>query len=181
MPLLPIVQSLALLMGLVGCVLIYQGWKTHSRPYAFSGWVITFMSLPLWIAAEGPEFGLIYGLCMPALFIWLGVLKEQKRQKETPDIVKHATKWSWNRRKVMANTANVLFLLPGLMIISSLLTITGVYFLPITEPSQMATGIIMLPMLWGILSYWYLATPNKRIPLSFCLLSATLCAFYLFG
>ena len=91
MPLLPIVQSLALLMGLGGCALIYQGWKAHSLAYAIPGWAITFMSLPLWIAAEGTEFGLIYGLCMPALFVWFGVFKEQKRQKETPDIVKQVT------------------------------------------------------------------------------------------
>lgn len=178
---MPLLEVFATLAGLIGSYLVYFSWKRHSHSIAALGWTCLMASLPLWILAQGPEFGVIYGLSLPALYVWLGVLKEQKWQGSVKVIPKDTTQWCWNGRKVAINFAIALYMLPGLMVLSSVMTTSAVYLLPTSEANQMAIGIIALPVLWGCLAHWYLVSVNKRPPLLITFIGAGLSAFHLFG
>jgi len=170
----------ATLLTLVFTYIVYISWKKQSASLAWVGWLGLFGNTSIWITASGPEFGVIYAFFLPAIFVWLGIYSEQKKLSISSPIVKSQTKWQWQPKKVSQNVGHGLYLLIGLLLVSSLLTIAGVYLLPMSEPTKMAIGIITVPMIWGILAFWYLATTSKIKPLLFSLFSIIACGAFLF-
>ena len=178
---MPILEMLASLVGIVGSYLVYSGWKTHSTRLAASGWVSLLATLPLWIAAQGIEYGVIYALSLPAFFVWLGIYQEQKWQGQTKTIQKDKTDWRWNGRKVLNNVGLVLYMFPLLMIICGLISVSLVYLMPISDTNRVAIAIIAFPILWALFTYWYLVSANKQLPFAIQVIGATASGTYLFG
>ena len=178
---MPLLEVLATTAGLSGSYLVYLSWKRHSTPLAVWGWALLLGSIPIWIFAQGPEFGTIYALCLPAFFVWLGIFQEQKWQQSTNPVFKTTTQWRWNNAKVWANTGHVLFVLPVLMLASSSITISMVFLLPMSDANKMATGVIALPIVWGVMAFWYQISANKKAPLLFSVIGTALSCYHLFG
>ncbi|MEM5499391.1 hypothetical protein WNY77_18410 [Paraglaciecola mesophila] len=174
------ILSLAAALGLVGCYVLYMSWKQHSARYALAGWGCLFATLPLLIAALGVEYGVVFALGLPALYVWLGILREQKPTMPSKHIVKPNQPIQFNANKLAKNSGFILYHLVLLMIVSSLLVIASLDILPLERPTQLVTGVIILPVVWSGLSFWHLACENKRNPLIFSAFISLASSLYLF-
>lgn len=171
---------LAIVLGMAGSYLLYLSWKRHSTPFAISGWACLLATFPFWIMAVGPEYGSVFALSLPAIYVWAGITNEQKRQPLSNPISKPNLAISWKGKKVLRNSGYVFYHLILLMLISGLLAATFADFIPATRPAQLASGIITLPLIWSGLSFWHLVAHNKRLPLLASLLGSIASGVYLF-
>lgn len=169
----------ATILGFAGCGGVHFGWQRQSLSFALAGWLGIFASIVLWIVSQGIEFGLVYGLCVPSIYVWYYIAKESKQTPERT-IVKPQTLWRFRPRAVLSNTALVLFVLPCLLIISSLVTINIVYYLPVPETSQMAIGVLLIPFMWAFIACWLFMANNKLWPVAISALMALISALQLF-
>lgn len=177
---LSIAMMLTIAIGMIGSILLHISWKRHSTIFAVFGWVCLLVTLPLWFIDTGWEYGSVFALFLPAIYVWFSILRERKTQKESRNIEKLHTPIHWNNRKVINNTWLIVYHLILLMLVSSLLTIVLVDFLPLDRPTQLAIGIITLPLIWAGLSFWHLVAIHKRLALIFSLLSSITTSIYLF-
>ncbi|WP_041713154.1 hypothetical protein [Paraglaciecola sp. T6c] len=171
---------LAIALGLLGCYVLYMSWKQHSTRYALAGWGCLLATLPLLIVALGTEYGVVFALGLPALYVWLGILREQKTQMPSKHIVKADKSIQFNANKLAKNSGYILYHLVLLMVVSSLLVIASLDILPLERPTQLVTGVIILPLVWSGLSFWHLSCENKRNPLIFSIFVSLASSLYLF-
>jgi hypothetical protein len=171
---------LAIALGLLGCYVLYMSWKQHSTRYALAGWGCLLATLPLLIVALGSEYGVVFALGLPALYVWLGILSEQKIQMPSKHIVKADKPIQFNANKLAKNSGYILYHLVLLMVVSSLLVIASLDILPLERPTQLVTGVIILPLVWSGLSFWHLSCEKKRNPLIFSVFVSLASSLYLF-
>lgn len=171
----------AVLLGLLACVFLYISWKRRTELFAGLGWGALLATLPLWTLAMGAEYGSVFALSLPALYVWLFIAREQKWQANTPIKFKTRQKLTIRWRNVLSGLGKILYLLPLLMLVSALLTLTFVRLLPAIEVNQIAVGIIALPVVWGALACWFFTAKNPRVPLIFNTLTTIFCGLYLFS
>lgn len=178
---MPVFETLAILAGLGGCYLVYLSWKNQRPIKAVMGWGCMFSSLPFWSLGQGAEFGTLYALSLPAFFVWISISQERKWLGPVKELNKNATTWEWNGHKVISNLGLIFYILPVLMLFSSVMTLSFVHILPINEANQMAVAIIALPLLWGALTFWHLVSAKKVVPLLVSIAGASVSVFHLFG
>lgn len=171
---------LAVLFGVMGSYLLYISWKGHSHVLAVCGWSCMLATLPLWVMNSGAEYGTVFALSVPAIFVWLGIFSEQKTQSIPKHIEKSEMPIRWQGKSVAIHSWYVVYHLIVLMLVSSLMVIAFANVLPLDRPTQLAVGIILLPLVWAILSFWHLVSEQKRMPLLFSVLGTLLAGLYLF-
>lgn len=164
---------------LLSSYFLFLSWKTHKFITAISGWVSLLISLYFWHLALGSEFGLLFCLGMLSVFVWLWVFSQYKWQRHTV-LNKQTKPLKWNSQSILRNTALVLHHYILLMVISSLLTITVIHLLPLERTTQIAAGIITIPIVWAVLSFWQLVTMKPWQTFIFSVLGGTASALYLF-
>ncbi|MFT2091971.1 hypothetical protein [Paraglaciecola sp. 2405UD69-4] len=171
---------LAIMLGLVGSYIIYLSWKRHSKGLAISGWCCLFASLPALIVQFGLEYGSVLAVFLPALYVWLGIFQEQKKQIYPNEINKPHQAISFNFKKIVVNSWNIIYQLVLLLFVSGVITICLVDLIPIAKPEQLALGMIAMPIVWAGLSFWHLVSTNKTASLTFSLFSSLAASIYLF-
>lgn len=173
-------QIIAITIGATGSYLIYRGWKKRSL-IAILGWGSLIASLPIWMVAEGAEFGIVYGLSLPAIYAWLGIVSEHKWQKPKNLPLKLKGSEPIRGKKIIVNFLHVLYLFPLLMMTSIATTLFFITSLPFNETNQLALGIFVLPLLWAGLAFWYLAAKDKRIAVIATIVCCIVSNLYLYG
>ncbi|MBO1254408.1 hypothetical protein J3L16_01770 [Alteromonas sp. 5E99-2] len=143
------------------------------------GWVCLLASFYFWHVALGSEFGVLFGLGTLSVFVWIWIVSQYKWQKNST-LNKQSKPLAWNNQSVLRNTAWVLHHFIILMVISSLFTIAFINLLPIERTTQVAAGIISIPIVWAILSLWQLVTVKPWQTFIITLLGGTASALYLF-
>ena len=172
---------LALVGSTVAAGGIYLGWRNSSAVYAWLGWLAVAGSVYCWHLVLGVEYGLTIGLCLPALTVWAAIAVEASPQRQTRERVKPAHQWRVAPRQIARQTGHILYVLPGQMFICALIMIAVVYQLPVSEPKQMATGVLVMPVLWGLLAYWYVLSSRKWLHIVLSLGAAAVAGLWLFG
>ncbi|GGZ79231.1 hypothetical protein [Paraglaciecola chathamensis] len=170
---------LAIALGLIGSYLLYISWKQNNKFAALAGWVSLFVTVPLLVMDLGPEFGTVFALGLPALYVWLGILREQKTQPPK-HIERQYKKTQFNGKKLLKNSGYIVYHLILLMLVSSLLVIAALDLLPLERPNQLAAGVIIIPLVWSGLSFWHLASSKTRTPLLFSAFVSLASSIYLF-
>lgn len=160
-------------MSLAAITTLYKSWRTQAPVFFYAGLMIFILSCVAWSYSQGWEFGLVYGLCLPALLVWPFIGVSQTRlpaPKNSPQSRPINTSLS----TVLRHVGHTLVVLPGLMLTSLLSSMAISLRLPFAEAGQLAVGIVLLPLLWGCLVYHYLATQRKtRALIVYLLLSIT--------
>ncbi|MFS1701416.1 hypothetical protein [Alteromonas sp. AMM-1] len=168
-------------LSALACYAIYIGWATQKKRWAYAGWAGIAVSIVAWCNALGTEFGITVGLCLPAIMVWLGIGRHAKAEKTKPDADKPPHQWQWQGKAIALTSWHILYVLIVQMVTFSLIVVALVYQLPISEPKQMATGVIILPLVWGVLAYWYVMSEHKLRHILFSVVLAAVAALYLFG
>lgn len=161
--------------------LLYHGWRKSTTGYSVAGWCGVVASTGLWCKALSMEYGLTIGLTLPALAVWIGIAMQAKPQRAPRLPAKPPHRWQFVPRQIAQNKGHALYLLPGQLFICALIMIALVYQLPVSEPKQMAIGVLMMPVLWGVLAYGYMMSRRKGLHIGASVACALIAGLWLFG
>ncbi|MBU2977110.1 hypothetical protein [Alteromonas sp. C1M14] len=169
---------IALAGTLLSLGLFYQSWKVQSLGFLWGGVGAFLVSVCLWSVSQGWEFGVVYGLCIPGVLVWPFILQNQvllrgPNQMPTPRPV------DFSRQRVLSHLGHYGVSLVLLMITSVLLSLTVSLRLPFTIQGQLATCIILIPLVWGGLLYHYFAVKSKPKAVALNLVVIAVCALCL--
>ena len=161
-------------LSLVALVAVYRSWRAQVSRYLYLGIVFWLVSTVCWSYAQGWEFGLLYALCIPALLVWPFIAFNQV-QLPQPKNVPQPRRFDFSRGAVIANVTNHLVVMVILLVISVLITLGVCALLPFTIAGKLATATILLPVLWGLIVYHYLASSYKFKVVGIYAVLAALC------
>ena len=139
---------------------VYRSWREQASTYLYLGLVVWLASAVCWSIAQGWEFGVLYALCIPAILVWTFIALNQTFLPQ-PKNVPQPRSFDFARGTVLANAANYFVVLVVLLVVSVLITLGVCALLPFSIAGQLATGTVLLPVLWGLFVYHYLATSHK--------------------
>ena len=168
-------------LSVLACYAIYLGWAAHKRYWAYAGWAGLLLSLVTWCLALGVEIGVLIGVCLPAIAVWLGIARHAKFEKVKSGVFKPQHVWRWQGKAVIQQVWHILFVLLIQLFAFSVIVVAAMYQLPVSEPKQMATGAILLPLIWGGFAYWYTMSDRKVWHVVALVASAAIAGLYLFG
>lgn len=139
---------------------LYKSWRAQASIYLYLGLTIGLVSVVCWSYSQGWEFGVLYALCMPAILVWPFIALNQTHLPH-PKNVPQPRELDFSRRTVLANVANYFVVLVVLLVVSVFLTLGICALLPFSIAGKLATTTVLLPILWGLIVYHYLATAHK--------------------
>lgn len=139
---------------------VYKSWREQASTYLYLGVVVWLASAVCWSMAQGWEFGVLYALCIPAILVWPFIALNQTFLPQ-PKNVPQPRSFDFALGTVAANVANYIVVLVVLLVVSVLITLGVCALLPFSIAGQLATGTVLLPVLWGLFVYHFLATSHK--------------------
>ena len=139
---------------------VYKSWREQASTYLYLGLVVWLASAVCWSMAQGWEFGVLYALCIPAILVWPFIALNQTFLPQAKNVPQPRS-FHFARGTVLANVANYFVVLVVLLVVSVLITLGVCSLLPFSIAGQLATGTVLLPVLWGLFVYHYLATSHK--------------------
>ena len=161
-------------LSLAALVAVYKSWRAQLPSFLYVGIAFWLVSTVCWSYAQGWEFGLLYALCIPALLVWSFIAFNQV-QLPQPKNVPQPRSFDFSRGAVIQNVTNYLVVMVILLVISVLITLGVCALLPFTIAGKLATGTILLPVLWGLIVYHYLASSHKFKVVGIYAVLAALC------
>lgn len=168
-------------LSLLACYAIYFGWAAQKRLWAYVGWAGLVLSVVAWSSALGVEYGIAVGLFVPAIGVWAGIAQHASVEPVKPLIHKPAHQWRWRGKSIAINAWHIAYVLLIQLFAFCLIVAALINQLPMSESKQMATGAIVLPLLWGVFAYGYVMSDRKWRHVVGLFLLAVVAALYLFG
>lgn len=165
------------LTSLLAVVCIYWSWRKPGQVVvASTGWLLALGSAIVWSIAFGPEFGVTYAIIAFMCLTWLAVLigTDSSRTATTGTEAGNGESRAVvrpYRRLAGPSTADMLrhgtlFLLsvPATGVLTLILSVAMVLYLPWTMLNKIAVAIFLWPVLWGALSAWISAQEKIMRP-----------------
>lgn len=156
------------LLTLGGVGLLHASWRSlfpdHRKLLVFNGWLMLLLALVLWIESSGAEFGTVLGLCVPALAAWLltvSTARTRQRKARRPRD-ESGTGSALDDKRLSRRRHLLLFVLsvPVAAVAATLLTVALAELLPGSELGRTVLVGFVMPPLWGLLAWWFCATPT---------------------
>jgi hypothetical protein len=147
-------------LSIAALAMVYYSWRTQITALFYAGFSLLILSCIGWSYSQGWEYGLVYALCLPGVLVWPFIGANQV-QLPAPKNTPQARPISISIKSVGFHAGNYLVNLILLMLTSILMSFALCRLLPMTFTGQIATAIILQPIVWGLLSYHYLATTAK--------------------
>lgn len=179
-----LVVLLALASGVAGMLCLYGSWRGWwRRPLALScGWALLILSSWLWMAGQGVEFGIVYASLAISILAWLAVAANyevRRRHKTAPQRVEALVlpqgRSLWRHLLLFVG---VVPLAGSAAILGSVMLAHMTGWQPV---NAMVSGILLMPVLWGLGAWWVCADARLQRPLLALLLCTLLPAFYIYG
>ena len=139
---------------------VYKSWRHGSEKLLYLSVTLFIASIAIWSFSQGWEFGVVYAVCIPALLVWLFIAKHQK-VLPPPTTRPQPKQVRMSANLALQHVGHALVVLVGLLITSLLVSLAVSLRLPFADAGQLAVVIVLLPLLWGMLVYHYLATASK--------------------
>ena len=165
----------------IGC--LYASWKKlhGSRGWLVpAGWFILLVATAFWIMASGAEFGISFSLLVIPLIAWgVMLVKADIRPQRSQE---------WEAGQASLPGVKTLLRHGGLFVASVLLagaaaTLTSValvVMLPWTTVNAMVTAVILVPVLWGLASYWVCADTKTFRPVLWLVIASGISALFIY-
>lgn len=147
-------------LSLAAIATLYQSWRARAPAFFYGGIAVLGASCLGWSFSQGWEYGLVYALCLPGLLVWLFIGANQRHQPP-PKTTPAPRQVSATLQRALVHTGHMVVVLPGLMTASLLMALAISLRMPTAASGQLAVGIVLLPVIWGLLVYHYLATRAK--------------------
>lgn len=150
----------AFALSIAAASLIYHSWRAGKSAWlACAGWLAAFGSAWVWSWAVGPEFGVIYAIIVFVCLVWAAIAFTMEARNPTRQMIgRPFQRMRWPELQD-SRKHGMLFLLavPAAGVISMLLSVALVLYLPWSMPVKFAVAIFLYPVLWGALSAWICA------------------------
>ncbi|NDV90723.1 hypothetical protein GTH32_05865 [Alteromonas sp. 345S023] len=152
-------------LTLAALMTVYRSWRVQSAGVFYFGVVLWVFACIWWSYAQGWEFGVLYGLCLPACLVWPFILKNQSYLPKSTRIPS-PRKLDFSTKTLVTHIGHFVVVMGVLMAASVSITLAVCALLPFSLTGQLAIAIVLLPILWGLAAYHYLAAANKVAALS---------------
>lgn len=160
------VLCLSLLLSVGGAGFLFAAWRQkQSTPLLVSlGWGALLVSLVTWSRLLGVEFGITYALIALSLVAWLlvGFSLDASRVKlnKQPSLP-----LSWPSLRTLGKHTGLLMLTVVLAgAVSAFVGVGVLRVLPMARVDTVIVSILLFPLIWGGLSYWYCAAERLLKP-----------------
>lgn len=164
--------SIAAGLSVAAIATVYRSWRTHAPAWFYSGLMLFILSCIAWATSQGWEFGTVYALCAPALVVWPFIAKNQVVLAD-PRHLPQPRRVDVSLKRAGLHLCHGAVVLIGLLVTSLLVSVAVSLRLPFADAGQLAVVIVLLPLLWGMLVYHYLATASKgKAVITYTVLSA---------
>lgn len=154
------ITVIASVLSLSAVATVHQSWRSRTLALFVVGLLLWLISGVVFSFAQGWEFGVLITLCLPGILVWPFVLANQivlPKPKNSPE----PRALNFSRANVLRNGATYTVVLFAFFIIALLITLGISALTPFSTAGKMGLGIILLPVLWGLCVYHYLATSSK--------------------
>lgn len=172
--------SLLLSAGGVGC--LFAAWRQkHSTPLLIAlGWGLLILSLVAWGRLLGAEYGVTYALIALSLVAWLliGVTLKGSRLSSNTQLSVPLSRPSLRTLGKHTGLLLLTVLLAG--IVSAFVGVGALRVLPMERANTVVVSILLFPLLWGALAYWYCAAERLLKPVLISLGAGALGALLIF-
>ncbi|UZJ43989.1 hypothetical protein OOT55_15205 [Marinimicrobium sp. C6131] len=179
-----ILGTLATATGFAGVLSLYRSWRlplpkpTHWRRL---GWILLVLSLIAWLWAQPAEFAVCFALTVPALLAWLWIGWASPDRQPARDTKLEQRTLNWPRLRVLGEQLLKLVIsVPLAGLASALFSFAVTDLLPWEAVNRLVTGVLMMPVFWGLASYWVLADTRLWRPTLVLITTGALSAGYLF-
>lgn len=159
----------ASMVSMLALFILYVSWKKKNRPLAYLGAVAFSFSLFAWAFSVGSEYGIVTGLFIPGLLVWVVLPFEYKLLAPAPLLAK-PKRLNWSAKNVASNGARFIVNLILSALAVSFIVCVGVYYLPMPVSNRLALGIVLIPLIWGTWSYLFLKSYRPWLHAVFMLL-----------
>ncbi|MGV3593266.1 MAG: hypothetical protein ACO1PZ_16380 [Gammaproteobacteria bacterium] len=152
--------TLASISSATAAGLVFQGWRRSKGTWlSAAGWLVALVSMFVWSWALGPEVGLCYALGVFACFVWIEIALTAEARKTAAATLQRpfAVLQRPGARAWFRHGTIFLLSVPAAGVISMMLSIALVIYLPWTMPVKFIVAIFAYPVLWGLLSVWICA------------------------
>lgn len=150
-----------------GLMLLYASWRGLLPQRVLIkalGWALIAVSGLLWSLSSGVEFGSTFLLLAVPLFAWPLVLWQSERRRSSTDELHRSSivwpTWSGFSRQLLLFTLAI----PVAGLVSALICLSLMQFLPWQPVDQMAFGVLLMPLIWGFLMAWCVADSKPLRP-----------------
>ncbi len=145
------------------------------------GWGLITASLFLWVPISGREFAVVYAFLILPMVAWVFVVADPK--KGNGRTLSRTRKSVARLRSGVALHQSSLFFaaVPLAAFTSTLVALETATWLPWSEVDQLVTGVLVMPVIWGLLSYWVCATSKPSRPTVAMMAAASFSALFLFA
>ncbi|GEA13089.1 hypothetical protein [Alteromonas sp. KUL49] len=147
-------------LSLAAIALIYRSWRTRALAFFYLGSGVLLASCIGWSFSQGWEHGLVYALCIPALLVWPFISANQTvlatpKHTPSPKSLNVSLKTAW------VHIGHYLVVLVLLLVTSLVTSLAICLRFPSETAGKLASVIVLMPILWGLLIYHYFAVSNK--------------------
>ncbi|NKB38722.1 MAG: hypothetical protein GKR93_16435 [Gammaproteobacteria bacterium] len=145
----------SLLISLSGLGCLFYSWKRQpdSAIYRTAGWILLTGSIYPWGRALGFEYGTILFFAVPALASWFVISTNMSGFARAEQGVLPETK-GFDLKLGRVDMYLFLLIVPVCGLSSLLSSLAIAVLLPVSLTNQMATAVILLPLIWGALGSW---------------------------
>lgn len=185
---MPLWGTLATLCSLTGLVLLYLSWRgtwpagsAPKRLAVSGGWVLQAMAAGLWVRASNIELGLSYALLVLPLCAWSLALYNREVRAGRQRTTQNGQITLPGAGTVGRQTLRLLAAVPLAGVSSAVTAIALSTLLPWPQASQLSTGILAMPVLWGAGSVWVCADPRPWRPVLFLSIALLTGALFLYA
>ncbi len=149
----------------IGC--LYSSWQRNTLNQRWLipvGWLLLIVATIVWVFASGAEFGIAYGLMFSSVLAWLVIFfnaeirQNKHREKTATPIAAPGAKAVW--RHVFLFAIAVPLSGAAALLFSVALTLV----LPWKPVNEMVLAVFLMPVLWGLATYWACADEKVLRP-----------------
>ena len=158
-------------LSIASMAAVYESWHRQKSIVFYVGLFIWLMSAIAWSYAVGWEFGVLYALCLPGIIVWPFIGKHQTTLP-VPKNVPQPKSLHFSLQSSLQNLGHGFVVLVLLLVTSVVLSLALSTLLPFDTAGKLALSVVLLPILWGLAAYHYLAVSSKvRAILTYILVS----------
>lgn len=177
-----VATGIAALLSLLGVSALYGSWR-RLVPRRFGtplGWACLGISFVPWVHASNAEFGVVYGFLAAAVSAWLIVAftHEARRREDEPRPAARPVRV--DPRGILRNAGVFFVAVPLAGTCALLLSVLIARLLPWPAVNALVLGFLLLPVLWGLASYWVCADEKPLRPVAGIGFTGALCAFAIY-
>tara|TARA_R100001039_G_scaffold38544_1_gene40434 strand:+ start:7471 stop:8043 length:573 start_codon:yes stop_codon:yes gene_type:complete len=172
-------SGMAGLASLLAVACIYWSWRQRRQAViAIVGWLLALASAVLWSRVFGPEFGVMYATITFVCLTWLAVLfgtlsassgaaaTEPRNGESRVALRPYQALARPKAADIVKHGGLFLMSVPATGLLSLMLSVALVLYLPWTLLNKIAVAIFLWPVLWGALSAWIAAQDKLARPLT---------------